>query len=144
MSKSIEEFKADLISRGMLVAAERLVVPNKPTVPSPVTTPDVLSPVVPVGMLKVFCAKTSCRNFMLQAKGQGKRFFCADHSGQNPPPAEPEVNPDDDDQGPLIHYRGNLYTPHVIADDGVAFKLRNGRTVTLDPSQVDWARRPKY
>jgi len=144
MSKSIEQFKADLISRGMLVAAERLVVPNKPAVPSPVTTPDVLSPVVPVGMLKVFCAKTSCRNFMLQAKGQGKRFFCADHSGQNPPPAEPEVNPDDDDQGPLIHYRGNLYTPHVIADDGVAFKLRNGRTVTLDPSQVDWARRPKY
>lgn len=143
MSKSIEEFKADLISRGMLVAAERLVVPNKPTVPSPVTTPDVLSPVVPVGMLKVFCAKTSCRNFMLQAKGQGKRWMCSDH-GQNPPPAEPKVNPDDDDQGPLIHYRGNLYTPHVIADDGVAFKLRNGRTVTLDPSQVDWARRPKY
>jgi len=148
MSKSLEQYRAELISKGMLVAAERLVVANKPAVPAPVVQPRVVSESTPMpaGMLKVFCAKTSCRNFMLQPKGQGKRFFCADHSGQNPPPAEPTitVDPDDDDQGPLIHYRGNLYTPHVIADDGVAFKLRNGRTVTLDPSQVDWARRPKY
>lgn len=147
MGKSIEEYRAELISKGMLVAADRLVAPSKPAVPAPVVQPRVVSESVPVpvGMLKVFCAKTSCRNFMLQAKGQGKRFFCADHSGQNPPPAEPVADPEpDDDQGPLIHYRGNLYTPHVIADDGVAFKLRNGRTITLEPSQVDWARRPKY
>lgn len=145
-----EQYKAELISKGLLVAAERLVAPKSVSpvttpVSSPVSTPDVALALVPVGMLKVFCAKTSCRNFMLQAKGQGRRWFCADHGGQNPPPAEPMVTVDpDDDQGPLIHYRGNLYTPHVIADDGVAFKLRNGRTVTLDPSQVDWARRPKY
>ena len=51
MSK-FEQYKAELISKGYLVAAERLVAPSK-SVP-PVTTPDILSPVVPVGMLKVF------------------------------------------------------------------------------------------
>ncbi len=149
MSK-FEQYKAELISKGMLVAAERLVAPKSvppvtTPVSSPVSTPDVALALVPVGMLKVFCVKTSCRNFTLQAKGQGMRFFCADHSGQNPPPAEPVADPEpDDDQGPLIHYRGNLYTPHIIADDGVAFRLRNGRAVTMDPSRVEWARRPKY
>ena len=50
MSK-FEQYKAELISKGYLVAAERLVAPKSV---SPVATPDILSPVVPVGMLKVF------------------------------------------------------------------------------------------
>lgn len=144
MSKSIEQFRAELISKGMLVAAERLVAPSK-SVP-PVATPDILSPVVPVGMLKVFCAKTSCRNFMLQPKGQGKRWTCSDH-GSTPPPAPAAdvvtVDPDSDDDGPVLYYHGNLYEPHIINFDGVAFRLRNGKVVTLDPSKVEWIRQPK-
>ena len=147
MSKSIEQFRAELISKGMLVAAERLVASSKPVVPSPVATPDILSPVVPVGMLKVFCAKTSCRNFMLQAKGQGKRFFCADHNSVSPavvaePVTEPE--PEIDDDSPVLYHHGNLYEPHIINFDGVAFRQRNGKVITLDPSKVEWVRPPKY
>ena len=143
MSK-FEQYKAELISKGYLVAAERLVAPSK-SVP-PVTTPDILSPVVPVGMLKVFCAKTSCRNFMLQPKGQGKRWTCSDH-GSTPPPAPAAdvvtVDPDSDDDGPVLYYHGNLYEPHIINFDGVAFRQRNGKVVTLDPSKVEWIRQPK-
>lgn len=143
MSK-FEQYKAELISKGLLVAAERLVAPSK-SVP-PVATPDILSPVVPVGMLKVFCAKTSCRNFMLQPKGQGKRWTCSDH-GSTPPPAAAAdvvtVDPDSDDDGPVLYYHGNLYEPHIINFDGVAFRQRNGKVVTLDPSKVEWIRQPK-
>lgn len=131
MGKSIEEYRAELISKGMLVAANRLVAPSKPTIPAPVVQPRVVSEVIatPAGMLKVWCASTKCRNFEFQPKGQGKRFVCADH---------------DQNDEPLLYYRGHLYTPHIVSHDGVAFKLRNGRTITLEPSKVEWSRPPKY
>lgn len=77
-------------------------------------------------MRKVWCSKTSCRNFTLQPKSVRTRWTCATHTEQD---------------APKLYYRGNVYIPHYIGEDGVAFKLRNGNTITLDPSKVEWFKR---
>ena len=80
----------------------------------------------PEGMIKVSCSKTSCRETTLQPKGLRQRWTCATHTEQD---------------APKLYYRGNVYIPHYIGEDGVAFKLRNGNTITLEPSKVEWFKR---
>ena len=128
MSKTIEDIRADLIARGLHTAAARLVEPKGRQQVIQFDSPAIESgPVKAEGMIKVSCYKTSCRNTTLQSRGLRARWTCPDH-------AEADA--------PKLYYRGNVYSPHYIGEDGVAFKLRNGNTITLEPSKVEWLKRP--
>lgn len=127
MSVSIEEIRADLIARGLTTAAARLVEPKGRQQVIQFDSPATQSvEIKPEGMIKVSCSKTSCRETTLQPKGLRQRWTCATHTEQD---------------APKLYYRGNVYIPHYIGEDGVAFKLRNGNTITLEPSKVEWFKR---
>ena len=161
MSVSFEQYRLDLIGRGLHRAADRLVAVKSSV--TDVVVPSVVDGVVDntVGKLKVHCSgPRSCENFSYMVRGKGSRWFCADHSVNIPEQVAPSVLVESfvlepvesclvfagessevalvDDQPSQLRYRGHVYTPHVVNFDGVAFKLKNGNTVTLDPSRVEW------
>lgn len=76
-------------------------------------------------MIKVHCGKLSCRNFTVVARSEARQWFCETH-GINTPMLK------------QIRYKGRIYTPHYIGDDGISFKLKNGNAITLEPSRVEW------
>lgn len=153
MSVSFEQYRLDLIGRGLHRAADRLVAVKSSV--TEVVVPSVVDGVVDntVGKLRVHCSgPRSCENFTYMVRGKGSRWFCADHSVNIPEQVAPSVLVESfvvesvvssevavvDDQPSQLRYRGKLYTPHIVNFDGVAFKLKNGNTVTLDPSKVEW------
>lgn len=114
-----ESVKADLIARGLLVAAERLVPPTNKSVVQPVQE---TLPILANKTIKIHCAKTSCRNFTIVDRANASRYLCPEHS----------------DTKRQIRYKGNVYTPHAINDEGVAFTLKNGNVVTLPIDKIEW------
>lgn len=153
MSVSLEQYRLDLIGRGLHRAADRLVAVKSSV--TEVVVPSVVDGVVDntVGKLRVHCSgPRSCENFTYMVRGKGSRWFCADHSVNIPEQVAPSVLVESfvvesvvssevavvDDQPSQLRYRGKFYTPHIVNFDGVAFKLKNGNTVTLDPSKVEW------
>lgn len=153
MSVSLEQYRLDLIGRGLHRAADRLVAVKSSV--TDVIVPSVVDGVVDntVGKLRVHCSgPRNCENFTYMVRGKGSRWFCADHSVNIPEQVAPSVLVESfvlesvvssevavvDDQPSQLRYRGKFYTPHIVNFDGVAFKLKNGNTITLDPSKVEW------
>jgi hypothetical protein len=77
-------------------------------------------------MRKVWCSKTSCRNFTLQPKSVRTRWTCETHT-----------------LVPSVYFRGNVYEVASWNEEGVSFALRNGKIITLELSKVEWMVKPK-
>lgn len=87
-------------------------------------------------IIKVHCAKLSCRESILMPRSDAHRWLCDAHQVAGPVAvANTDIARREKTQ---VYWKGRVYTAHYIGDDGVAFKLRNGRTVNLDPSRVEW------
>jgi len=125
----MDQFYDQLVASGKLRAAE---IYKATAAKSGKAVAAVVAVSNPSGqMMKVFCAKTSCRNFTMQIKGKGQRYVCADHDLTTAIVAGPVEQ---------IRYKGRVYTPHYIGEDGIAFRLKNGEARTLEPSRVEWVK----
>lgn len=123
-----EIYLATLAKSGKAVAAIAAT-----SVPAPVTD----------RIVKVHCSKLSCRESILMPRSGAHRWFCDAHQVAGPVAVRnTEMAPRElrrTDSKTQVRWKGRVYTAHYIGDDGVAFKLKNGNTVNLDPSRVEWA-----
>ena len=91
-------------------------------------------------IVKVHCSKVSCRESILMPRSGAHRWFCDTHqvgpiAVANTEMAPRELRRTDRTQ---VRWKGRVYTAHYIGSDGVAFKLKNGKTINLEPSRVEW------
>jgi len=91
-------------------------------------------------IIKVHCGKLSCRESILMPRSGAHQWFCDTHQVSGPVAvANTEMAPRElRREKTQVRWRGRVYTAHYVGDDGVAFKLKNGNTVNLDPSRVEW------
>ena len=137
MTMTIEQFEADLRARGLHIAADRLVAGRRQQSVK-FDSPSGSDAVSSDRIIKVHCAKLSCRKSVLMPRSGAHQWYCDAHqvvAVANTEMAERELRRPEKTQ---VRYKGRVYTAHYIGDDGVAFKLKNGNTVNLDPSRVEW------
>ena len=91
-------------------------------------------------IIKIHCGKLSCRESILMPRSGAHQWFCDTHQVSGPVAvANTEMAPRQlRREKTQVRWKGRIYTAHYIGDDGVAFKLKNGNTVNLDPSRVEW------
>jgi hypothetical protein len=91
-------------------------------------------------IIKIHCSKVSCRESILMPRSSAHRWFCDTHQVSGPVAvANTEMAPRElRREKTQVRWKGRVYTAHYIGSDGVAFKLKNGNTVNLEPSRVEW------
>ena len=91
-------------------------------------------------IIKIHCGKLSCRESILMPRSGAHQWFCDTHQVSGPVAvANTEMAPRQlRREKTQVRWKGRVYTAHYIGDDGVAFKLKNGNTVNLEPSRVEW------
>jgi hypothetical protein len=143
-----QEYYDQLVAKGLTVAAERYVATYGGRKQESLFDVPAVE-VKPEGHVTVTCAKVRCGTKATMARSEANRWFCETHLWVTEPvvTSEPVVASVDvdsgDDDGPVLYYHGNLYEPHIVNFDGIAFRQRNGKVVTLDPSKVEWIRPPR-
>lgn len=137
-----DKFHAQLVADGKLRAAEIYLatLAKSGKAVAAITALSAPSAADVDRIIKVHCAKLSCRESILMPRSGAHRWFCDAHQVSGPVAvantdiAERQLRR----EKTQVRWKGRVYTAHYIGDDGVAFKLKNGNTVNLDPSRVEW------
>ena len=138
-----QEYYDQLVAKGLTVAAERYVSTYGNRKQETLFSAPAVE-VKPEGHVTVTCAKVGCKTKATMARSEANRWFCETHLWVTEPVvASVDVDSGSDVDSPVLYYHGNLYEPHIVNFDGIAFRQRNGKVVTLDPSKVEWIRPPR-